>query len=152
MRRLATVFKALSDETRLAMLGLLLREGELCVCDFVEVLGITQSKASRHLRYLVHAGLLQDRRELTWVYYRMADQLGAEQRLVLSGVQELVKQQLPDELLESLKTWKQQKQCDGGCGPSPKKRLSSCRGRCEGTIVRPLALFENGIMKRSHRS
>jgi DNA-binding transcriptional ArsR family regulator len=43
MRTLASVFKALSDETRLQMLGLLLREGELCVCDFVEVLSVTQS-------------------------------------------------------------------------------------------------------------
>ena len=56
MRTLTSVFKALSDETRLQMLGLLLKEGELCVCDFVDVSKITQSKASRHLRHLVNAG------------------------------------------------------------------------------------------------
>lgn len=70
MRTLADIFKALSDETRLRMLALLLRRGELCVCDFVEALGITQSKASRHLRHLLHAGLVRDRRSGVWVYYQ----------------------------------------------------------------------------------
>jgi len=71
MKELADLCKALSDETRLAMLALLLRHGELCVCDLVAVLGITQSKASRHLRYLLHAGLVRDRRAGVWVYYRV---------------------------------------------------------------------------------
>ena len=48
----ATCFTALADPTRLQMLALLLRRGELRVCDFVETLAITQSKASRHLRHL----------------------------------------------------------------------------------------------------
>jgi ArsR family transcriptional regulator len=83
MRGLATLFKALSDETRLRMVGLVLTGGELCVCDFVDVLGITQSKASRHLRALVNAGLLADRREASWVYFRVADDLGAAQARLL---------------------------------------------------------------------
>ena len=71
MRGLASVFRALSDETRLQMLGLLLREGELCVCDFVEVLAVTQSKASRHLATLKHAGLVTDRRDGLWSHYAL---------------------------------------------------------------------------------
>lgn len=63
MRNLASVFRALADETRLQMLALIMKYEELCVCDFVNVLEITQSKASRHLRYLLNAGFLQDRRE-----------------------------------------------------------------------------------------
>jgi len=87
MQRLAAAFKAFGDPTRLEMLGLLLVHDEICVCDFVEVLGITQSKASRHLRYLVHAGVLEDRRAGLWVYYRVADGLAPDLRAALRGVQ-----------------------------------------------------------------
>jgi len=103
MRTLASVFKALSDETRLRMLGLLLREGELCVCDFVEVLSVTQSKASRHLRYLVNAGLLQDRRAGIWVYFRIAPQPGPVQAAVLDSLREFLPRQVPAKLVSALK-------------------------------------------------
>jgi ArsR family transcriptional regulator, arsenate/arsenite/antimonite-responsive transcriptional repressor len=72
MKKLARFFKALADETRLQILWLLLGEEELCVCDFMRALGITQSKASRHLRYLFNVGLVSDRREGAWMYYRLA--------------------------------------------------------------------------------
>lgn len=109
MRTMATVFKALSDETRLSMLGLLLREGELCVCDFVEVLGITQSKASRHLRYLVNAGLLQDRREAVWVYFRITETPGVVQRHVLDSLRPFLPGQVPHALLSALNAWRKSK-------------------------------------------
>jgi ArsR family transcriptional regulator, arsenate/arsenite/antimonite-responsive transcriptional repressor len=105
MRALATVFKALSDETRLSMLGLLLREGELCVCDFVEVLSVTQSKASRHLRYLVNAGLLQDRREAVWVYFRIDENPGDIQKAVLGNLRQVLPQHLTAELVTALEMW-----------------------------------------------
>jgi len=63
MRAEARFFKSLADETRLKILWLLLEGGELCVCDVIGALGITQSKASRHLRYLYHLGWVTDRRE-----------------------------------------------------------------------------------------
>ncbi len=105
MRTLASIFKALSDETRLQMLGLLLRQGELCVCDFVEVLAVTQSKASRHLRYLVNAGLLQDRRAGIWVYFRITEQPGPVQAAVLNSLREFLPGQVPAELVAALKSW-----------------------------------------------
>ncbi|NMC68566.1 MAG: metalloregulator ArsR/SmtB family transcription factor [Myxococcales bacterium] len=86
MRRLAGIFRALADETRLQMMGLLLRHRELCVCEFVEVLGITQSKASRHARYLLHAGLVEDRRAGLWVYYRIARKLSRDALAVVRGL------------------------------------------------------------------
>jgi ArsR family transcriptional regulator len=113
MRELALVFKALSDETRLQMLGLLLREGELCVCDFVEVLSVTQSKASRHLRYLVNAGLLQDRRAGIWVYFRIAEHPGPVQAAVLASLRELLPGQVPAELTSALKRWRKCKPSGG---------------------------------------
>ncbi len=66
------VFKALSDETRLRILNLLF-EQELCVCDIMETLQISQTKASRHLGYMKNAGLVNDKKQAQWVYYRMAD-------------------------------------------------------------------------------
>lgn len=70
--QLERLFKALSDGTRLRILGLLLT-GEVCVCHIHEALGIPQPKASRHLAYLRREGLVDTRRDGLWVYYRLAD-------------------------------------------------------------------------------
>lgn len=90
MRNTADIFKALGDETRLRMLALLLRRGELCVCDFVKALGITQSKASRHLHHLLHAGLVRDRRSGVWVYYQARAGERSESAAVLEAVAPLL--------------------------------------------------------------
>jgi len=74
MRDVASFFKALGDEARVQMLWLLLHYDELCVCDFMAALDIGQSKASRHLRTLYHAGLVSDRRAGTWTYYSLRPQ------------------------------------------------------------------------------
>ena len=66
-----TVFRALSDRTRLRILNLL-RGGELCVCHIVAVLDIPQPTASRHLAYLRKAGLVVARKEGLWSHYRLA--------------------------------------------------------------------------------
>jgi len=71
MKTEARLFKSLADETRLRILWLLMAKEELCVCDIMGVLGITQSKASRHLRYLYHLGWVDDRREGVWMNYRL---------------------------------------------------------------------------------
>jgi ArsR family transcriptional regulator len=71
MKKIAHVFKALSDETRLRILSLL-GEGELCVCDLMEILDLPQSTVSRHLAYLRNADLVEDRRQGVWMYYRLA--------------------------------------------------------------------------------
>ena len=67
MRDLAEFFRALSDETRLRILVVLSELGELCACDLESGLEITQSRASRHLATLRHAGLVEDRRILRHV-------------------------------------------------------------------------------------
>lgn len=72
MKEQARLYKSLGDETRLMILWLLMQKEELCVCDITAVLGITQSKASRHLRYLFHLGWVTDRRDGLWMYYRIA--------------------------------------------------------------------------------
>jgi len=65
------MFKALSDETRLRILGLL-SDGELCVCDIMAVLELPQSTASRHLAYLRHSNWVFGTRRGKWMYYRLA--------------------------------------------------------------------------------
>jgi ArsR family transcriptional regulator len=70
--RYATIFKALSDETRLRIY-LLLGQGELCVCHIQAALGTTQTKVSRNLGILRNAGLVTSRRDGLWMYYRRSD-------------------------------------------------------------------------------
>ncbi len=65
------MFRAFSDRTRLRILSML-RRGELCVCEIVDVLGVPQPKVSRHLAYLRRAGLVEARRDGLWMYYRLA--------------------------------------------------------------------------------
>ncbi len=66
----AELFHALSDETRLTILAML-RDGERCVCDLQEAVEAAQSRLSFHLRVLKEAGLVADRREGRWSYYRI---------------------------------------------------------------------------------
>lgn len=65
-----TFFKCLADETRARIVLLVLQEGELCVCELTAALAESQPKISRHLAQLRNCGLLQDRRQGQWIYYR----------------------------------------------------------------------------------
>ena len=103
-RALAGVFRALADETRLQMLALLFESPELCVCHFERALEIGQSKASRHLRYLLNAGLLRDRREGVWMHYRLSEELGAARSLILEAVKENLDPALREELRSRLES------------------------------------------------
>ena len=78
------VFKALADQTRLRILGLLAAD-EVCVCEIHESLRIPQPTASRHLAYLKRAGLVIDRREGLWVHYRLATPSDEVLRTVLNS-------------------------------------------------------------------
>lgn len=102
---LAATFKALSDETRLQIMLLLLEGEELCVCDVVGTLGLTQSKASRHLRYLFNAGLVDDRREGTWMHYGLSKTMNAGQRSVVAALVSAVSEDQKKDLAEQLKEW-----------------------------------------------
>ena len=75
------VFKAAADPCRLRILKLL-KEGELCVCEIMTALKKPQSSTSHHLSILREAGLVKERRDGKWSYYRLAD----------GAVNEMVKQ------------------------------------------------------------
>ncbi|MBT1265657.1 MAG: metalloregulator ArsR/SmtB family transcription factor [Pseudomonas sp.] len=65
------VFKCLADATRARLTLLILGEGELCVCELIHALDDSQPKISRHLAQLRSCGLLLDRRQGQWIYYRL---------------------------------------------------------------------------------
>jgi ArsR family transcriptional regulator, arsenate/arsenite/antimonite-responsive transcriptional repressor len=69
---LETFFMALADKTRLRLLNLM-RDGEVCVCFFTEVLEESQPKISRHLAYLRNAGLVEARRDGKWMHYKIIE-------------------------------------------------------------------------------
>ena len=64
------LFRALADPTRLRLLNLI-ADREICVCYFVQILGISQPKISRHLAYLRRAGMVAARRQGRWMHYRL---------------------------------------------------------------------------------
>ncbi len=68
MQDLVKAMKALSDETRLRILKVLL-ERECCVCEIMQALGISQSRASRNLGILQDAGFLKAQRDGSWIVY-----------------------------------------------------------------------------------
>jgi len=68
-------YKSLADETRLKCLLLIQHQQELCVCELMSALGESQPKVSRHLALLRKNGLLLDRKQKQWVFYRISDKL-----------------------------------------------------------------------------
>ena len=73
--------KAVADANRLKLLSCLTK-GEVCVCDFVDVLGISQPAVSQHLRKLKEAGIITERKVGTWKNYRLVE----EQTPLMLGV------------------------------------------------------------------
>lgn len=109
MNQLLTLTKALGDETRLRALSAL-REGELCLCQLIEVLGLAPSTVSKHMTVLQQAGLVARRKEGRWHFYRLAG----------SGT--------PPRVLELL-AWTLEELADDPTAARDAARLVSVRGR-----------------------
>jgi ArsR family transcriptional regulator, arsenate/arsenite/antimonite-responsive transcriptional repressor len=119
MKEAARFFKALSDESRLKMLWLLFKREELCVCDVMAVLAITQSKASRHLAALRHIGVATDRKDGLWSYYSLCspkDELARNHLKLLRTT--LSKHPEAGPLLSKLNTWLKEKKRGASCLPN----------------------------------
>ena len=69
MRELIKIFRSLGDETRIRMLKILLEKESLCVCEVMQALDITQTRASRNLGILEEAGFVVSERKGAWVHY-----------------------------------------------------------------------------------
>lgn len=98
-----SVFRALSDETRLVIVALLLKLGELCGCEFEAVLEITQSKTSRHLRYLLNTGLVHDRRVGASIYYRIGEDVPPSTLSILQSAASLLDETKLADLSEQIR-------------------------------------------------
>ncbi|HOE17124.1 MAG TPA: metalloregulator ArsR/SmtB family transcription factor [Syntrophorhabdaceae bacterium] len=91
MKELLSIFKALSDETRLRILKLL-ENGELCVCHIVAAVDMSQPKVSFHLKVLKDSGLVKDRREGKWMHYRL-NESDLLKRLLFLSIAEQVREE-----------------------------------------------------------
>lgn len=89
------LFTTLAHPLRLRALLLLNQEGELCVCELTHALGVSQPMISRHLAQMRQNGLVSDRRQGLWVYYRLHDALSAWARQVLAATAEGVAGEAP---------------------------------------------------------
>ena len=85
MKDIVKIFKALADPTRLRIM-LLLRKRELCVCELMFILGMEQSRVSRHMRVLREAGLAEDIRDGRWIIYRVPEAARPLLEGLLTGV------------------------------------------------------------------
>jgi ArsR family transcriptional regulator len=92
MKEVLRLLKLLSDETRLRIL-MILKRRELCVCQIMAVLGISQPLVSRNLALLDDAGLLKERREGKLIYYSIRDDLPSG----ISRLLNLLREELKDD-------------------------------------------------------
>jgi ArsR family transcriptional regulator, arsenate/arsenite/antimonite-responsive transcriptional repressor len=135
VREIAQFLKVLADESRLQLLWLLLNHRELCVCDMTEALGISQSKASRHLATLRHAGLVADRREGAWSYYAICSTEDPLERVVLAALRtHLSRHSDANRALRELRARMERKDRDGACAPGSAPQAKSNR---KPTVRRP---------------
>ena len=71
MDKTVALLKAISDKNRLRVLSVLLVHDELCACQITELLQVAGATASRHLSRLVDSGVLENRKQGRWVYFRL---------------------------------------------------------------------------------
>lgn len=71
MDTLLSTFKALSDRNRLRIVAVLSSYEELCACQIIELLQVSGATVSRHINQLIHAGLIDSRKNGRWVFYRL---------------------------------------------------------------------------------
>ncbi|MFT4216850.1 MAG: metalloregulator ArsR/SmtB family transcription factor [Micropruina sp.] len=83
-QKLARVFKALGDPTRVRLLSMIAAQsgGEACICDLTEPVGLSQPTVSHHMKQLVDAGLVTREQRGKWAYYSLVPDTLA----MLSGV------------------------------------------------------------------
>ena len=79
------LFKILSDSTRMRILALMSAHGELCVCELVHALRLSQPKVSRHLATLRKVGLVRSRRHAQWIYYELDPKMPVWERHIVDA-------------------------------------------------------------------
>ncbi len=125
MQELTSIFKALSDETRLRIIKLL-EKGELCVCDIVAALDIIQPKASFHLGVLREAGLIRDRKQGKWIHYSLNESDLFKRMLMISVCEKADGKLIADDQKRLERFLKSKKSEPGRATPTAKSKACSC--------------------------
>ena len=129
MKAEARFFRSLADETRLKILWLLLAAEELCVCDVIGALGITQSRASRHLRFLYHLGWVTDHRDGLLMNYRLGVPPGSPGKKQLQLLAEMLEAHPEAQALKaSLRDW---------LGKKRQAKVKDASAEKEGSSIEP---------------
>lgn len=90
MKEYIDTYKAIADETRLRILYLLInKKSEICACEFTDALEIPQYNISKHLRILKSAGLIEERKEGRWIYFRLSREKGAFRQTVFKSIHQI---------------------------------------------------------------
>lgn len=95
MMKPESLFNILSDPTRLRTVMLIQSEGEVCVCELTHALNESQPKISRHLALMRDAGVVQSRREGTWMHYRIDPALPEWGRKIIAETHDRLQQLSP---------------------------------------------------------
>lgn len=86
---MAKQLKAVSDPNRLKLLACL-KKREVCACDFVQVVNISQPAVSQHLKKLKEAGIIVERPVGTWKHYRLSEQLPPYIQAIINQLEEIL--------------------------------------------------------------
>lgn len=87
MENIIAIAKVLSDRNRIKILGLLLRNKELCVCEFCDTLNLSQPLISRHLKQMKSSGMINSKQEGKWVIYSLSNTQDNIMKCCLSEIQ-----------------------------------------------------------------
>lgn len=88
LEQMTKLLKALADPNRLKLLSCL-KKGEVCACDFVEVLHISQPAVSQQLKKLKEAGIIIERPSGTWKYYRLNEKQAPFVQAIIDQLDEI---------------------------------------------------------------
>ena len=109
---LSEILKALADDTRLRILNII-KEGEFCVCDIENALGLNQSNASKHLNKLKSVKIINATKKAQWVYYTLNDKMLNKYSFVAKLLEDNLDEDICIKDLENLKNYlKNKKGCE----------------------------------------
>lgn len=116
MREITDILKLISDKTRLRIL-MMLDKKELCVCQLMAVLEISQPLVSKNVSLLLRAGFLEDRREGKMVFYRISEKTGKRQTVLIKMLREMLEgDETLQQDIESLRECTEYQKITGKCG------------------------------------
>lgn len=115
MKEMLAITKALADENRIRAL-MMLRHGELCVCQIIEMLGLAPSTVSKHMSILRQALLVEARKEGRWMYYYLPGRKAPPPvrqalRLLMDNLVETARIQKDDQQLKKIQKMDKESLC-----------------------------------------